>query len=260
MTTLAEDAPLSSLPMEVHAEAQAEADRFYGEGPATPWQPGGESFVSPKRIGIVVAAVVAIIIVLGLALATLRAIDPTAPEGLSPRAQLRGDIESPTGTGNPDDDIIDEPAPVSPPAPARVAMVPGSRQVAITRRGREWHIEAAGASRLFAAQRLAEATGSSLRGDVSLLATTRPLDLDWKGRGAAQAWQAVLGQELSFLTQCNAARCQVWLLQAGDGSAPVLDTPRAAIPMPTIEPVDVAAAPAVRPSDSPEPRVAAHHD
>ncbi len=243
-------------PMEMQAAAQADADRFYGDGPAPAWQPGDEED-APSRWPWVLA-VVTVSIAIAAGFGAKRYVDDLTTADTPRPAALVALRETASPTGDPDDDLIDEPAPPV----RRVAPVqPGNTEFSITRQRREWRIEAHGASRLRVAQRLAEATGSSLRGDVSLLDTTRPLDLQWQGRGAAQAWQAVLGQELSFLTQCSAARCRVWVLQAGDGNAaPPMPPVRPVIPLPSVEPVNLAAAPVARPSDSPDPRVAAHHD
>lgn len=252
-------------PTELHAAAQAEADRFFGDAPAAPWQPGdARPVASPRPL---VLGVVAAALAIGAALATSRLFAGAAPqavaEALPRHLAVPPTREHASPTGDPDDDLIDEPSPPrpqAPVAPADVAQAAGNAQLAVTRHGRGWRIDAAGASRLLVAQRLADATGSSLRGDVSLLASTRPLDLHWQGRGAAQAWQAVLGQELSFLTQCSASRCQVWLLHAGADTAPALPPPRPQILLPGTEAIEVAAAPALRQADSTDPRVAAHHD
>ena len=250
-------------PMEMQAAAQADADRFYGDGPAQPWQPGDDEPAAPRWPWVVAGVMVLITAATGWA--ATRYID-----SLTTPAQPRTALAAPQRdvaslTGDPDEDLIDDPAPAPRPA-AQTPMQPGSTQFTVSRQRREWHIEANGASRLLVAQRLAEVTGSSLRGDLSLLNTTRPLDLQWQGRGALQAWQAVLGQELSFLTQCSASRCRVWLLQAGQGhdTAFQMPPPRPIIPLPSVETIEVAAAsPAAsstRPSDSSDPRVAAHHD
>lgn len=244
-------------PEDLHAAAQAEADRFYGDGPVAPWQPEGDE-APPSRWPVVLAAlVVALLIGSTFAAAGFFAgAAGVADEVQDRKATARPDIAS--HFGDPDDDLIDDPATPAPVGP--VVRPAGGAQLTVMRRGREWHIEAAGASRLLVAQRLAEATGSTLRGDVSLLAGARPLDLHWQGRGAAQAWQAVLGRELSFLTQCSASRCRVWLLQPGDDNPLALAPPRPTIPLPAAEPVAVAATPQVPQSDSADPRVAAHHD
>jgi hypothetical protein len=165
---------------------------------------------------------------------------------------------------DPAQDVIDEPVP--PPAtPARSAATSPHPAAAgallnVTRVGREWRIDAVGASRLMAAQRLAQASGSPLLGDVAALATARPLDLQWQGRDVAGAWRAVLGSEVSFATHCaSPSRCRVWVLGATDGAGntPVLAAPaHAAIPLPPS--IDVALTPPA--SDSADPRIAAHHD
>lgn len=253
-------------PLEMQAAAQADADRFYGNAPVMPWQPGmgdgevdGEPAASRWPWALALAVLVALVAAAAFALRGYVDDLTTAPPPVDALDAPARASASPTG--DPDEDLIDEPAPA--PRPAPTAMAPGSTRFAITRQRREWRIEAHGASRLLVAQKLAEATGSTLRGDVALLAGTRPLDLQWQGRGALQAWQAVLGQELSFLTQCSAARCRVWVLQAGPGHdiALHLPPPRAVIPLPSVDPIGTtAAAPSPPQSDSADPRVAAHHD
>ena len=169
-------------------------------------------------------------------------------------------LPEPRAASTPADDIID--APPAAPVPTRAVQAPppplSSPMLNITRRGAEWRIEAVGVSRLVAAQRLAQASGSPMFGDVALLAAAHPLHLRWQGRGAASAWQAVLGQEVSFATQCGAVHCRVWIIGASATEQDPAPTPR----LPPLTPpamVDVAAAPPP-PSDSPEPRIAAHHD
>lgn len=245
-------------PLEIQAAAQADADRFYGDGAAPPWQPGDDGLETARWPWVLAGALVLIVAACGFA--TRRYIDDlTTP--VAPRSTLVTPARDAASlTGDPDDDLIDEPAPA--PKPAVAPMPPGSTQFTVSKQRREWRIEAHGASRLLVAQRLAEATGSSLRGDLSLLNATRPLDLQWQGRRAAQAWQAVLGQELSFLSQCSASRCRVWLLHAGNPDETVfrLPPPRPVIPLPSAETVELAAASATRQSDSADARVAAHHD
>ena len=248
---------MTAISVDVQAAAQADADRFYGDTPAQPWQPGDDG-LAPSRWPWVLAATL-VFIVSAAAFATTRYVDDltTSRPTLGPTPPH----EAASLTGDPDDDLIDEPLPAPSPA-VRAPVAPGSTQFSVSRQRREWHIEAHGASRLLVAQRLAEATGSSLRGDLSLLGATRPLDLQWQGRRAAQAWQAVLGQELSFLTQCSGSRCSVWLLQAGDANDAAfrLPPPRPVIPLPSAATPEPAAMPATHPSDSADPRVAAHHD
>lgn len=244
-------------PLAMQAAAQADADRFYGNGPVQPWQPGADDPAParwPWALGAGIMAFTAATV-----FAAKRYVDDLTTPPAPRHALVMPHGDGASLTGDPDEDIVDEPAPTPGVAVPLVMQQPGSTRFAVTRQRREWRIEAHGASRLLVARRLAEATGSSLRGDLSLLDATRPLDLQWQGRRAAQAWQAVLGQELSFLSQCSASRCQVWLLQAGDPGETIfrLPPPRPVIPLPTAE---LAAASATRQSDSADPRVAAHHD
>ncbi|WOB06002.1 hypothetical protein [Piscinibacter gummiphilus] len=252
---MADDA-CAPITAEMQEAAQADADRFYGDTPVPPWPSGhDDNAPSPWPWGLAGA-----VLLLGAAaafVATRYVDDLTTPRS----AHITPTREATSPTGDPDEDLIDEPVPASRPA-GQAPMQPGSRQFTVSHQRREWRIEAHGASRLLVAQRLAEATGSSLRGDLSLLDATRPLDLQWQGRRAAQAWQAVLGQELSFLTQCSGSRCRVWLLQAGNPDDIVFRLPpqRPVIPLPSADASGAAAAITTRQSDSADPRVAAHHD
>ncbi|MBL0726233.1 hypothetical protein [Piscinibacter sp. HJYY11] len=254
------EVPASSMPMELQAQAQAEADRFYGDGPAIPWHAGEAGdpratwgwWVLGGALAIAVLATLVRFFEAGTDTATHAA--PESPAG-------HAAVASPLG--NPDEDLVDEPAPSSSPSAATVQTRPGHSHVAVTRQGREWQIEASGAARLLVAQRLADASGSSLRGDLAVLAAARPIDLNWRGRSTAQAWQAVLGPGLSFVTQCGGSRCRVWLLQGQEpGTAFPLPT-RPPIPLPAVDvPATntTLASASSRPSDSADPRVAAHHD
>ncbi|HUG22348.1 hypothetical protein [Piscinibacter sp.] len=80
-------------------------------------------------------------------------------------------------------------------------------------------IQAHGASRLDAAQRLAALTGSALLEQPQALASTRPLTAQWRGRDIAAAWALVLGNEASHALQCDQSRCRVWI------TGPVAATP-----------------------------------
>lgn len=248
---------MAAIPVDVQAAAQADADRFFGDMPARPW-PAGDDGPARSRWPWVLSAA-ALLILAAAAWASTQYIDDlTTPRD---KYDMPPPRETASLTGDPDEDLVDEPAPA--PKPASPSPVqPGSTQFSVSRQRREWHIEAHGASRLRVAQALAEATGSSLRGDLSLLNAAWPLDLRWQGHRAAQAWQAVLGQELSFLTQCSGSRCSVWLLQAGDTTDTTfrLAPPRPVIPVPSAATSELAPMPAAQPSDSADPRVAAHHD
>ncbi len=255
----------------VQAEAQAEASRFFGDSPAPTWSPSSPwvpALLQWSRVLGVAAAVCCVLaaVIGGVAWSFLRENSPEPPE-----------------MGNAADDVVDtfepEPANAAPPSPPRHTTVQSttapSSLLNITRQGAEWRIEAFGVSRMLVAQRLSQVSGSPLSGDLAALTAARPVQLSWKGRDTADAWQAVLGHDVSFATQCSSRRCRVWI--AGVGAAPVappmstspgtsMGSPSIATPMalPVIAPppmpatMEVAAAPPQ--SDSADPRVAAHHD
>lgn len=245
----------SSLPAGVEAQAQAEAERFFGAGPAPAWQPAGAPHQPRpgRRWAWWLGAASCLVVVSVAAL--------LAGAWWMPDENGAG-VEPPVA-GDPAGDLIDEPLPVRLPAhvPARpvAAAAPPSPTLNITRRGAEWRIEAVGVSRLLAAQRLAQVSGSPLSGNFDLLAASPPLQLSWQGRGAAGAWQAVLGSGVNYAAQCGRQRCRVWIIEAGAGGALPAPAPRPpVIAAPALASVDVAAAPPQ--SASTDPRVAAHHD
>lgn len=244
-----------SLPPEVERLAEAEAERFYGDGPAAAWQPAPQWTWPTRAIKRALWVALALLAVAAITTAAVMRAWPSADDENAIDLRVAND---------PAQDVIDEPVPAAAPPPPSTAtaphpVVPGTL-FNVTRLGREWRIDAMGASRLMAAQRLAQASGSLLLGDVAILAEARPLDLQWQGRDVAGAWRAVLGSEVSFATHCaSPSRCRVWVLGAhdGSGSAHVLAAPaRTPIPLPVSG--EVALAPPA--SDSPDPRVAAHHD
>jgi hypothetical protein len=238
------DSPVSSLPADVTWQAQAEAERFFGAGPIADWHAPATP-AAPRRWPLWLAAASGLVVAaLLVSLNGWASDDDAEPEW--------------PATGDPADDLIDTPATTQPPKPS-VAKTTAEPTLNITRHGREWRIEAIGVSRLEAAQRLAQASGSPLLGNTEPLAAARPLHLSWQGRGAANAWQAVLGPELSFAAQCGAMRCRVWLLgtsTSGPAPMPALHRPPTVTPMP--EAVEVALAPPA--SESADPRIASHHD
>jgi hypothetical protein len=248
------DSQLSSLPADVTLQAQAEAERFFGAGPIADWHaPAPPACSSRWPLWLAAAS--------GLAAAALV---------IGPGGWARDDDRVPAASalGDPADDLIDTPpAAQLPTLPVeKTSQALASPTLNITRRGAEWRIEALGVSRLEAAQRLAQASGSPLLGDTASLAAARPLHLSWQGRSAAGAWQAVLGPEVSFATQCSAARCRVWILDQStteQGRASAMPTQFVATPMPAV-PVSVTVAvnvaAAAPQSDSTDARIAAHHD
>jgi hypothetical protein len=199
---------------QVHAQAQLEALRRFGDGPATPWQPD-----VPVR-GLVLRSL--LVIAAGAAIAAtawaLAPSDPDVADAPTASAPESARIEASVQ----DEDIVDaDPAPMPgaplPTSPARQDVGPAS--LVVERAGAGWRIDAAHASRLDAARRLAQLSGSPLLGATELIAGTRPLDLRWQGRDLAGAWQAVLGPELNYLLQCRRDRCQAWIVAAAEPGA-----------------------------------------
>ncbi|MBC7938896.1 MAG: hypothetical protein H7Z19_03885, partial [Chitinophagaceae bacterium] len=180
------------------AEAQVEASRFFGEEPAQAWRPSNPWWPALRRGARVLGLVAAVCCVLA---------------GVVGGAAWAFFYDAPIEASEVDDvvDNFENDAPV----PPRRALAPDtaapSPTLNITRKGAEWHIEAFGVSRMQVAQRLSQVSGSPLSGDLAALAATPPVQLSWQGRGAAGAWQAVLGHEVSFATQCSTRRCRVWI-------------------------------------------------
>lgn len=232
---------------QVHARAQIEALRLFGDGPAPPWQQD-----VPVR-SVVLRALLAIATGAAIA-ATAWALAPTeSPPGdahaASPTESARADVAQA-------DDIVDaDPVPIAPTttagAPARQDLAPVT--LVVERDGATWRIAAANASRLDAARRLAQLSGSPLLGDTELIAGTRPLDLRWQGRDLAGAWKAVLGPDLNYALQCRRDRCQALIVSAAE--------PGAKLPLPSSPPAAMAqgidAAPRSDAGDQPD---RLHHD
>lgn len=214
----------------VHAQAQTEAVRLFGDGPATPWQPQ-----VPKRTAVRWALLATACAAAAVWVATV-AIAPAAVEALAIPAPA-GHREIPLSN-----DIVDaEPAP---PPPARPDATPPrqsleSASLVVARAGATWRIDARRASRLEAARQLARLSGSPLLGALDLIARTRPLDLRWQGRDLAGAWQEVLGSELNYALQCRRDRCRAWIVAAAVPRAS--DSSRPAVPpiaMPESQPLN----------------------
>ena len=94
-------------------------------------------------------------------------------------------------------------------APARVA------QGIVVAHG-EIRIDLAEVPLLEAARQLAAATHTELVGADALHDSRRRVSLKWQGRSATDAWQQLLVNDANYAAQCDANRCQLWLL---DGSA-----------------------------------------
>ncbi|WP_341892845.1 hypothetical protein [Variovorax sp. YR752] len=253
------------------APAEAEADRHFGDGPVPAWRPSGRAAwrTPSRRIGLALAA--AALVATGAA-----AVARWMPDGPAPAA-------APVPPGYGDSGMSPRPAPTPlPPEPADDDMgeataplphstTPAATMLNIRRHGRSWHIDATGVSRLAAAQTFAQLSGSPLRGSIEALAGSRPLDLHWQGHDPAHAWQALLGSEVSYALQCDAHRCQAWIVAGGSagplvpGRSAQVMVAIAAPPVPAIArpaPTQVVAEPipAMPQADSPDPHVASHHD
>lgn len=266
----AEAADRAALAVEL-APAQADAERRFGAGPPPLWRPtslrDATTTTRPRTKVIAVAS---------LALLALAAVvvwhTPTAP--VSPLATAAQSAAEPVPVDETDERVPDrEQASLPVPRPATSAFT-------VIRDGEEWRIDAAGANRLGAAQRLVQLGAGTLHGDLGLLIRSGTLDLRWQGRRLADAWPAVLGGEASYALQCGRTRCAVWLIATGAPAAvahDAFDAPQAlpaAVPLhaPAVAwaqaPVPLSAVPATEtgptvsasPSDSADPRLAAHHD
>jgi hypothetical protein len=231
------------LPAGVQALAQAEAERHFGDGPVAAWHPSG-ALAAPMpslRRGWWLAAAACLGLAAVAAVAWWAGHRDALPE--APVAVTQ-------------EDGADTPTLMPlPPRPELATAPPPSPSLNITRHDGVWRIEADGVSRLVAAQRFAQASGSPLLGNTMPLAATRPLHLRWQGRDPAAAWQAVLGSDVSFAMRCGASRCRVWIAEAG--TSPEVAAPRGAAAAPA---ATVGVAEAAPQSDSADPRVAAHHD
>lgn len=201
---------------QVHAQAQIEALKRFGDGPAMPWQPRAALRPAVRRVLLALGTVVTAVAVAASAWALRPApLDVDAADTVSPAAPARVEATQ-------DDDIVDaEPMAIrstpSPVLPARQDVVPAT--LVVERDGATWRIAAANASRLDAARRLAELSGSPLLGAAGLIAGTRPLDLHWQGRDLAGAWKAVLGTELNYALQCRRDRCRAWIMATAEPGA-----------------------------------------
>jgi hypothetical protein len=254
----------------VQAEAQVEASRFFGDTPVQAWSPPNPWVPALARGARVLGLIAAVCCVLaavigGVAWSFLREAPPEPPsvdELVTDAADDALDDRVDDVVDDVVDDFANEPASVAAPLRHTAAQdtAATSPLLNITRQGAEWRIEAVGVSRMQVAQRLSQVSGSPLSGDVAALAATRPVRLSWHGRNTAGAWQAVLGHEVSFATQCSTRRCRVWI--AGAGTADAGPAPPRALPVIAPPPMPAAMELAAAPpqSDSADPRVAAHHD
>jgi hypothetical protein len=248
------------------APAQAAAESLFGDGPPREWQPPSRwAWRRPSR-RVLLAASVGVLMATGAA-AVVRWLPPGPSLGAEPDRPLASaaDPAAALPSTEPIDTDVDdegtEPTTIAQPAPATEPTL------SLNRLDRGWVIAASGASRLMAAQTFAQLSGSPLRGSVDALAGSRPLDLHWRGRDPAQAWRALLGSEVSYALQCDARRCQAWII--GNGApgpiAAVRAVPDGPVARPiSARPVPMTLAPPQEPpllqADSPDPHVASHHD
>lgn len=181
-------------------EAQADADRRFGNGPVQPWEPPPVlSDATRRRL-----AIVAVASLLATALLVAMAVARTAPaaEAASVEPLLPLVPTTPADGEEGHDEAADRAEPVR----AEVSSL------ALDRHGAEWQLSARGAPRLEVMRLLAEASGSRLHGSPDAWARARVLHLQWRGRSLAHAWPLVLGNDVSYALQCGRDRCEVWVL------------------------------------------------
>lgn len=182
-------------------EAQADADRRFGDGPVQPWEPPPVlSDATRKRL-----AIVALASLLATALLVAMAVASSAPAAEATSVEpLLAPVRMPVDGDEGDGDAVDRPE--AEPAPVEASSL------ALERHGSDWRLSAQGAPRLEVIRLLAEASGSRLHGSPDAWASARVLHLQWRGRALAQAWPLVLGADLSYALQCGRDRCEVWVL------------------------------------------------
>lgn len=213
--------------------AQADAERRFGEGPAQAWEPPPVLTEATRRRLAVVAVTSLLATALLVAVAVART--PTPVAQVEPGRAIEAASPSPADEQPPADADEGEGEGDEPGTRARDATT--SPHLSLERHGAEWRLSATDASRLDVAQRLAEASGSALRGSPDSMRQLRPLQLQWQGRSLAQLWPRVLGPELNFALQCRRERCEVWIL--GPAGAAVAATAWAARPSQVDEPASL---------------------
>lgn len=247
------------------APAQTDAERRFGEGRPPAWQPArppGEAWPQRRVAVPAVAAVAVPALVAALAwhLAPAPVTTPTAAMPAPVGASVASAVE--TSEGEAEDSGVQRAAPAA------------AGLFTLTRDGTNWRIDAAGANRLVAAQRLVQFDAGTLHGDAQLLAGGPPLHLQWQGRRLADAWPALLGDVASYALRCELQRCDVWLIAAGTPestsdrgdlgyahTAAVMNVQAAApASLPPLTAADRRTIAQPSESDSTEPRVASHHD
>jgi len=202
----------------LHARAEAQAERFFGDGAAPVWRPPrrwSTMLRASRRPVLLGTLLLAATTAVGIAFLASIDSDEAAPPPVAiaaPRPRTAAPVVQSEPAGSPD------------PAAVPILLHIGHEQGL-------WRIEAQGADRLAAARQLAALNGTPLRGAVDLLAGTRPLTVSWQGRDASFAWRAVLADEVNFALQCRAGRCQAWILSAApehprsDADAPADSAP-----------------------------------
>lgn len=215
--------------------AQLQAERHFGDAPPPPWEPAVPAAAALARhwrwAGLGGLAVAAALIAWSIGGRSAEAAAAPAPVAA---------WEHESGVDEVDD--------ADPPEPRGAAQAVLPVALAVSHSGRFWRVEAQGASRLDAARRLAELSGSALHGSIELLAQARPLDLRWQGRTLAQAWEQVLGQDLNYALQCRRDRCEAWIVAAAPPGG------SSALPLSAFEGAAAAGVPAMDVDDVPESR------
>ncbi|MGD9835643.1 MAG: hypothetical protein AB7U92_23075 [Piscinibacter sp.] len=219
-------------------EAQADADRRFGDGPVQPWEPPPVLSESTRRR----LAIVALASLLATALLVAMAVAKTAAApATAPAEPARPAVDGPVGDTMQDethDDGDDGGDVAAPPVPAPAEAT----GLALERHGAEWRLSAQGAPRHEVLHRLVEASGSRLHAAPETLADARPVRLHWQGPALAPVWPLVLGHDLSYALQCRRDRCEVWILGRAGVAVPsaaagamlplAQDLPSPGLPMP----------------------------
>lgn len=206
------------------SDAAAAAEARFGDGLPPAWEPAARLRLPPLRRKFCIAGsgVAVALALLAWALNSHVADVPPAPSGAAVPSIIEGRPSAEVAEGA---------------GPARVAQAkspPATTDLLVDRRGRLWQIEAAGASRLDAARLLAEQSGSTLHGSTELLSRAAPLSVRWQGRSLAQAWQQVLGTDVSYALQCRRDVCEAWIVAASTQHAspsPTLPLRKTAVPI-----------------------------
>ena len=186
----------------LHAQAEADASRFFGDAPSPAWHAEASLPTLARPVWWRVACAIAVgIVAVIVATVFAKSVPATVPP---PPASSANDV------------VDDSPAELVLAAP-RPSRAPMASSLNVRRQGAWWHIEAVAASRLDAARELARLNGLPLRGATTWLLGAQALDLHWQGRDPAAAWRAVLGTEVNYALQCDDGHCTAWIIQ-GDES------------------------------------------